>query len=313
LITARDRTNPETLLDKAHNALQGMRSTGTGMAGEISTTGLTRKLFSASKLAGIWFHEKLGSHTEESLANRLTPSPAPARQQYSLAGHAPHTTSPQLLVRLKDITRARQLPFSIHLAESCDESEFIETGKGAWANFLMERGIDFSSWGLPAGSPVQYLARLGLLDPQTIAVHLIRADHKDMDILRQSGTRIGLCLRSNQNLHARLPDVGLMFQKGLRPCLGTDSLASTNSLNMFDEMAFVTAHFPELGPGRIFSMATVNGAQALGFEHLSGTLAPGKFGPMMYLPLTDGTTSTLLEKIVHADFTGECVFVQDID
>jgi cytosine/adenosine deaminase-related metal-dependent hydrolase len=131
-------------------------------------------------------------------------------------------------------------------------------------------------------------------------------DREDLQILRESNTHVCLCLRSNQNLHDRLPDLNTIMQSGIRPCLGTDSLAGTGSLNMFDEMAFVAACFPGLAPKKIFSMATVNGAGALGMEHTFGTLMPGKIGPMIYVPVNAVTVASLLEKLIHADFSGFC-------
>ena len=76
---------------------------------------------------------------------------------------------------------------------------------------------------------------LGLLDPGTLAVHLLRVNGPDLEILRKSGVRICICPRSNQNLHQHLPPLTEMLAHGLAPALGTDSLASCDSLNLFDE------------------------------------------------------------------------------
>lgn len=304
LISRRDAATEDDLLSGVHQGIREMLMSGTALVGEISTTGLTRDLVLQSELAGIWFREKLGSREDEPAEITLERDQGAGPQKCSLAGHAPHTTSPEMLIHLKNATRLKRLPFSIHVAESGDEIEFLGTGRGAWAKFLMERGIDFSSWGLPVASPVQYLDRLGLLGPDTIAVHLIRTDHRDIQILRESGTKVCLCLRSNRNLHDCLPDLKAIMQSGIEPCLGTDSLASTDSLNMFDEMAFVSSRFPSLAPERILSMATISGAAALGLDSAFGSLAPGKIGPLFYVPVNAPTAAKLIEKLVNADFSG---------
>jgi cytosine/adenosine deaminase-related metal-dependent hydrolase len=216
----------------------------------------------------------------------------------SLAGHAPHTSSPGLLARLKERATANQLPFSIHVAESSDESRFLETGKGDWADFLTERGIDFSSWPLPAVSPVDYLDRLGILDPLTVAVHLLRVNDRDIDILKGQGVKTVVCPRSNLNLHNRLPDIKRLLDRGLTPGLGTDSLASNDSLSMFDEMAFVGRNYPDIAASDILAMATVYGAGALGLDKHMGTLLPGRAGDFLYLPVQASTSETLLENII---------------
>ncbi len=215
----------------------------------------------------------------------------------SVAGHAPHTTSPDLIRYLKQQTRQHHLPFSIHVAESTDETEFITTHQGSWAAFLTERGIDTSDWSLPSRSPVEHLHDLGILDGETLAVHLIDLDDGDLDIIAKTGAVPVICPRSNMNLHGRLPDLPRLLRRldgtgagesrklGL-PALGTDSLASTKSLNLFDEMAFIANRFPEIRPSQILTMATLNGARALGFDGLTGTLDVGKRGSFIYLPLT---------------------------
>lgn len=306
LITLRDAASRDALLAGAQNGISELLSSGSRVVGEISTLGLTRNAFLQSELAGVWFQERLGTVEPDGGAVNPPSAPSNDRKLLSVAGHAPHTTSPDLLVSLKQATRRRHLPLSIHLAESEDESEFLETGRGAWAQFLTERGIDFSKWGLPVASPVKYMEQLGLLDPETIAVHLVSADREDFEILRESGTRVCLCLRSNTNLHQRLPDVKSMIESGIQPCLGTDSLASTGSLSIFDEMAFGIHHFPWLAPEQILAMATINGAKALGFEKMFGSLAPGKIGSLVYVPVEASSASAVLEKLVSADFVGPC-------
>jgi len=216
---------------------------------------------------------------------------------FSLAGHAPHTTDPSLLQAAKNQTAARDLPFSIHLAESDAESKFIAGQKGQWKDFLRSRGIDPSSWPIGSKSPVQYLADLGVLDSSTLAVHLLNIDNQDLDILAQTKTKICLCPRSNWNLHRRYPDIGMMLEKKLAPALGSDSLASCDSLSIFDEMAFIRQNYPDIDPVKVLSMATINGAGALGIAHLAGTLDKGKKSAVLYMDLNVSNKTDLMEKV----------------
>ncbi len=222
----------------------------------------------------------------------------PDRDLYiSVAGHAPHTTSPSLLKQLKRTARSAGLPFSIHAAESRAELDFITGPAGEWADLLRERGIDFSTWQLPSRSPVVHLENLRLLDAGTLLVHLLEADPEDFEIIARSGARVCVCPRSNMNLHGRLPDIDRMIACGIRPALGTDSLASCDSLDIFDEMAYTAANFENLPPEVIFSMATQNGAEALSLGADTGSLEPGKNGHMLYLPVEAKDRTGLMEKI----------------
>jgi imidazolonepropionase-like amidohydrolase len=57
--------------------------------------------------------------------------------------------------------------------------------------------------------------------------------------------------------------------------LGTDSLASNATLDLRREMALLRTSFPRLAPAEVFTMATRNGARALGEERTGGRLARG--------------------------------------
>ncbi len=305
LLKKREAAGAEALNRGAQKGADQLLDSGTICAGEISTLGITRNIFESSALFGVWFREWIGSGEALTMDDPAN-SPLCKRDDknschQSLAGHAPHTTSPGLLKRLKRDAALNSLPFSIHLAESEDETRFITTAAGPWADFLKERDIDVSSWPVPCKSPVAYLKKIGLLDAGTMAVHLLSVDGADLESVLDSGTKTVLCPRSNHLLHGQLPDLKTMLAMGLKPALGTDSLASNNSLSLFDEMAFVLEHYPGVDPGRILAMATLYGAGALGMADHLGSLEPGKLGDCLYLPLTAANAKILLERIIHHD------------
>lgn len=299
LLEKREAMGNAVLVREAQTAAASFARLGIGYVGEISTLGLTRSLAQSQGLAGVWFQEAVGALAPTAELSKAEPL------SFSLAGHAPHTTDPFLLQAIKNQTRAQGLPFSIHVAESDVESDFIREGKGEkqsqWRQFLASRGIDTSLWPLGSKlgskSPVQYLDDLGLLDSSTLAVHLLNINDLDLDILSRTGTRICLCPRSNSMLHKKLPDIPRFLDKKLAPALGTDSLASSPSLSLFDEMTFVRQKFPDIDPAQVLSMATLNGARALGLDHLAGTLDKGKKSTFIYVDLTAPTLSDLMEKL----------------
>ena len=96
-----------------------------------------------------------------------------------------------------------------------------------------------------------------------------------------------------------------MLKSGLNLCLGTDSLASNDSLNLFDEMMSLSHAFVDISPGDIIAMATINGAAALGFKDQFGRLTPGRKAKMVFLPINASTANRIPESIVAADFSGE--------
>ena len=90
-----------------------------------------------------------------------------------------------------------------------------------------------------------------------------------------------------------------MIKTGVNLCLGTDSLASVSSLSMIDEMAFVSKSFPMAAPERIFQMATLGGATALGLDNQMGTLVPGKLARLAYLDIQASMGSQVVEALVN--------------
>jgi cytosine/adenosine deaminase-related metal-dependent hydrolase len=297
VITQRDIIGTEELLSAAEKGMAEILNSGTLFIGDISSLGVTRRIFKDSAINGVWFKEQISPADAPGQCARIGPL-----KKISVSGHAPHTTPPSVLIRLKQETRQHDLPFSIHLGESSDEIEFLSTGKGPWADFLNARGIDTSQWRQPSASPVQYADRLGILDEKTIAVHLIHASETDFQLLSQNGVKACVCPRSNMKLHGRLPDLCKMLDAGIRPCLGTDSLASNDSLSILDEMQFIAERFPDIAPEKIITMATLNGSIALGMGHISGSLHIGKTASLIYVPVISNNPVSVLEKLIHQDF-----------
>ncbi len=295
LIEKRALLDDKTLLEASESGIRELLASGCGAVGEVSSLGLTLEPVRKSGLAGVWFREHLG----DGASNTENGEHRPGDLLTSLAGHAPHTTSPKVLAEIKHRTRRQSAPFSIHLAESDEEMSFLTTAEGPWKDFLLSRGIDPASWGLPVESPVKHLQSIGILDHRTILVHALHTDQTDMNIIHESGAHVCLCPRSNFALHERLPDLDKMIETGISLCLGTDSLASVNSLSMFDEMAFVSKCFPMAVPERIFQMATLGGAAALGLGNRMGTLAPGRQARLAYLDIQASKSSQIAEMLVN--------------
>jgi len=304
LLQLREGSSTAEMIAGAELGLSEILATGTGAVCEISSLGITDQIVSDSGLYGLWCRELLGNLTPAA-QTQAEPGKLTGPAAASVAGHAPHTTSPALLRYLKQVTENRKVQFSIHLSESDAEMEFISSGRGPWAEFLTSRGIDFSDWRLPARSPVVYLDNLGVLNARTLAVHLLRADNADLDILMRRRTHVCICPRSNQALHGRLPNIPAMLARGICPSLGTDSLASASSLDLFDEMAFIASRYDSIDPAQILQMATVNGAAALG-QPVTGTIAPGEKPHMVYVPVSCAAKQQVVEALVTKNFNDPC-------
>lgn len=205
-----------------------------------------------------------------------------ARYLASLAGHALYSTSKSNLQAAKAWCRERHRTFSLHLAEHPDELEFVGTGRGKLAELLAARVLppDFASSGLVYGlSPVLAADAAGLLDARTLAVHCVHCTPRELAIMGQRGVFTALCPRSNAYIgvgEARVKDLAV---SGACLCLGTDSLASNQDLNFFNEIFalknLALSQGLELGLPALARICSLNGAAALGLDFSFGRLESG--------------------------------------
>ncbi len=197
--------------------------------------------------------------------------------QAAISPHSVYTCSRKVLLEIKNWCRAHSLPFSIHCAESPEETEFVRTGGGPLAEILSERGRDISSFFRMCRSPVMLLDETGILDSSTICVHCVSVTEEDLEILAGSGCSVCLCPGSNEFIGTGTAPIERIFSSmSDRVCLGTDSLASNTQLSILGEMRMIMKKAGGVSPELVLRAATINGAEALGFSAFTGSIEPGK-------------------------------------
>ena len=206
-----------------------------------------------------------------------------------LSPHAPYSTQPELLRISAEVARKRAWRLCTHVAESAQEFEMFVDGRGEMFDWLRRSGRDMSDCGL--GSPVQHMERNGALGKNLLAVHVNYLGKSDASLLARRRVSVVHCPRSHFYFrHGPFPYQELK-RAGVNICLGTDSLASvwkkrgqTVELNMFEEMRAFASRNGSISPRRILSMATVNGAKALGISRQVGELIPRAFADLIAIP-----------------------------
>jgi len=280
-------------------ALAAMAATGTHALADVCTRtpALVARACRAAEFPAVLFTEFFGCWEAEPgvlpwpdspPASGRTDEPEESDETGGLirtaaAGHALYSTNPETLRLAKAWDEARNLPFTIHLAEHHGEVELLATGRGEFAALLAARVLP-KNFTAPGLSPVAHAERLGLLGKTTLAVHCVQVGRADLDILQATGTNVCLCPRSNAVIGVGRAPFEDYFASPLRLCLGTDSLASNDDLNLWNEARFLRetmASPPE--PARLLAAMTVNPAQALGFSR-QGALAPGRLARLATVP-----------------------------
>ena len=190
----------------------------------------------------------------------------------SLFCHSAYTCATQTLQTVKHIADEAAVPFMMHLAETKEEVDIIE-----------------SRYGL---RPVHYLEKIGVLGGKSAAVHCVWLDDSEMDVLAASGTGVCHCPESNMKLASGIARIPELMKRGVAVGLGTDGCASNNDLDMLlelDTMAKLhkvsTMNPTVMDAAAALQIATTGGARVLGLQHLIGSVEPGKCADLIVLDM----------------------------
>lgn len=175
--------------------------------------------------------------------------------------HAEYTSNPKTVAQLAEYTREIGANMQVHVSETLSEHEGCKEKYGM--------------------TPVAYLNSHGLFDTRTTAAHCVHIEGEDYDILKEKGVVVAVNPVSNMKLGSGVCNVPALLEKGVHIALGTDSVASNNSLDFIEEMkvmAIGTAMmYPDLvrvTPEDALRSATAGGAFSQGREDC-GKLAVG--------------------------------------
>jgi cytosine/adenosine deaminase-related metal-dependent hydrolase len=150
------------------------------------------------------------------------------------------------------------------------------------------------------GGIVRALGEVGALGPNCLAVHANHLTPADAALLEQSGTHVALCPRTYEFFKRRLPMLPMFMEQGINVCLGTDSLASNDKLNLFSEMQTLASQFSQMSPDRILQFVTTGAAKALNRSKVLGKLAAGAWADMIAVP-QDATAGDPYEAVVFSN------------
>jgi cytosine/adenosine deaminase-related metal-dependent hydrolase len=242
---------------------------GTAAVVDVGNTGEVAAVGRAAQLPGLYFREILGIDQAEmpDLPGPLTP-------------HAPYSTHPGRIVGC-----ARRGRWTMHVDEDPEESRFLRTGEGGWAEYVRALGRDLSQWEAPGVGPIAMLRQLGVLGPMGLLAHVTCTRGAELDLLGQSGAWVVLCPRSNLHITGRLPDLRGIVSRRIPFLLGTDSLASVEDLDLLQEAAVLRRAFPDLPMELWLEALTSRGGDWLGKP--LGRLLPGTAPGVLHVEIPD--------------------------
>lgn len=320
---AKEETSPASYLEWAREGVREAWRYGTTTVADTGTSGAVVRALTELGGAGVVYHEAIHPDPNQAEATLAAVRDTVAglrgaagpRVRVGVSPHAPYTVSRTLYRRVAEYARAEGLPLAGHVAESPAEAELVCAQRGPFAEGWRRRGIPLDP---PAASPVRLLAELGVLGPDFLAIHAVQTDGQDLDVLFAAGSAVVICPRSNARHGHGAPPLARYLDRGLRLALGTDSVASVDSLDLLAE-AREARVLAGTSAEVALRLLTLDGARALKLENQVGSLEPGKWGDLVALrlagpppPVTDLAAEALLlgrpEDIVATFVAGRLVY-----
>ncbi len=281
--SSRGRFSDEERRDAMEAAAAKMWADGIAAVGDISNGEKSFEVKSRSKILFRNWIEFFG-------LNSLSDEPLRPLLRHENTLLTPHSIYSVQEAPFRKICSEGEQTLSIHFMESAGESDLF-SGSGELAEWYAERGFtcDF----LHYGSPARRIVGSVPAERSVMLVHNCCLTEEDIDLIMSHFTApVWWCLspRSNDYISGLKPPIDLMRRKGLNICVGTDSLASNESLSIIEELKLLQRQMPL---DEALHSATAVGADALGFGDKLGRLEVGLTPGVVLIEGVDFDTMTL--------------------
>jgi aminodeoxyfutalosine deaminase len=294
VIAYRKSRTPEQVQADIRDGLAECLRFGTTLLGDITSGGTSYQSVATSSIRAALFWEVIGLDEKQywervseygnacfsPWCGEASPPPKPATElcRWHLSPHAPYSVH-------HDAAR-QQLAFggtSLHFAESPAEEELLSRRSGPFVAFLQELGV----W-KPEAITASFADFLWTQEKAWAPRLYIHGNYLPPDTEFHPSQTIIYCPRTHAAFrHPRHPF--REFQsRGVRVALGTDSLASNPDLDLLAEARFVHRVRPEVPCEELLRMATLTGAEALGWANETGSLEIGKSADFVCVALPNG-------------------------
>lgn len=271
------------------------------------------RALSESPMRGNFYWEIFGVEQQEAdlswtalqqMFPRLQEQYSTSRLRLGVSPHSCYTVRAELFKKIAAFALREEIPVSFHLSESKEEEEFICRRSGPIQQFLQHR---IGDWRIAARSAVDHLKPTGIFETRPLLAHLVQVNDEDLETLKQYQVSIAHCPKSNAKFAHGVAPLTKFLQKGFKTGLGTDSAASNNRLDLFEEGRFALLQqrarwgVKTLTEKDILEMWTIRGAEALQLDHQIGSIKPGKFADLIVVrvPRYYVDPTQILNHLVH--------------
>lgn len=222
---------------------------------------------------------------------------ADGRIRVDMSLHAEYTSNPETAMALADFARSTEdTVMHVHVSETrLEHEECIKRHKM---------------------TPAAYLEKTGIFDIPAVAAHCVYSDEDDLDIFKARGVTVATNPVSNMKLASGICDVQKIIDKGINLAIGTDSVASNNSLNFIEEMKVMTIGCKAatgdptaVTPTEALKVATYGGARAQGRSDC-GVLKEGCKADLIVMDISAVNmhpVHNLINNLVYSGCSGDIV------
>ena len=280
----------ECILDPVASVKAGnqeMIDAGIVAVGDISNTTDTLELKKSSAIKYHSFVEIFGldkSQVDTLLADglKVVADYQAAELSASLVPHAPYSLSPALLEGI--YSKSKDQILSIHHQETSSENEMFLDAKGDLADLFGGKGLDISSqMGFGKNSSQYSLLQYLPKDQKVLLVHNTCSEASDINQVEAHFTNAYWCTcpKANWYIERALPNYDLWREKNLKITVGTDSLASNDTLSILEELKLIQKNFSHISTEELLVWACKNGADFFGYDDLGSFSTGNKPGVIL--------------------------------
>jgi cytosine/adenosine deaminase-related metal-dependent hydrolase len=302
VIAYRRTRTPEQVQADIRAGLAECLRFGTTLVGDIASEGASWEPLATSPVRAVVFRELIGLSAERAESARAAAwewyqsRPATNASKAAFSPHAPYSARSSLIFGASDA----RFMVAIHLAESPGELELVQSRTGPFVAFLQQLGAwDESGLIRALGSAITRNRLAG----HALFVH---CNYFTADIAKyfHAAMSIVYCPRTHAAFGHPPHPFREFLARGVRVCLGTDSLASNPDLDILAEARLVRSRYPDFPGDQLLRMVTLSGAEALGWSDEAGSLEAGKSADLVVVPLPDADARDPHELLL-ADHAGQ--------
>jgi cytosine/adenosine deaminase-related metal-dependent hydrolase len=283
VIAHRRGRSPEQIRDDVRSGLAESLRFGTTLLGDVSGDGGSWEMLAEAPVRAVVFREFLGlpadraSGAWERLDRWLASRTATPTCRPGVSPHAPYSVRSSLFFAAS----TSAVPVAVHLAETAAEQELLIHRRGPFVPFLRELDV----WA-PDGlaEDTDHVLRLLHGTWPTLLVH---GNYLSPDATIPRNASVVYCPRTHAAFGHPPHPFREFLARGVRVALGTDSLASNPDLDLLAEARFLHHCYLDVPGSVLLRLATLAGAEALGWADETGSLDPGKSADVAVVALPD--------------------------